>query len=123
MSLKLKIIEIFSSEDAVIKKIVKDKITLEIIVLLLKYNNEKKIMYADKFLGIDNIKASRSKKIAIIQDLEKNKILERKIYYKDKRKKIISISELAKIKLNQFLGWYYDKKKHRKLIKVFRWDR
>ena len=60
-------------------------------------------MYADKFLENNNIKASRSTKIAIIQDLEKNKILERKTDYKDKRKKIISISEIAKDKLSQFL--------------------
>jgi hypothetical protein len=101
--LKLKIIEIFNSKDKVIQKIVKDKITLEIVVLLLKYDIEKKYMYADKFLENNNIKASRSTKIAIIQDLEKNKILERKIDNKDKRKKIISISEIAKDKLSQFL--------------------
>jgi len=104
MSIKIKIIEIFNSKDQIIKKIVKDKITLEIVVLLLKYNIEKKNMYADKFLENNNIKASRSKKIAIIQNLEKNKILERKIYNKDKRKKIILISEEAKNKLNQYLG-------------------
>ena len=103
MPLKLKIIEIFNSKDKVIQKIVKDKITLEIVVLLLKYDIEKKYMYADKFLENNNIKASRSTKIAIIQDLEKNKILERKIDNKDKRKKIISISEIAKDKLSQFL--------------------
>ena len=103
MPLKLKIIEIFNSKDKVIQKIVKDKITLEIVVLLLKYDIEKKYMYADKFLENNNIKASRSTKITIIQDLEKNKILERKIDIKDKRKKIISISELAKDKLSQFL--------------------
>jgi hypothetical protein len=101
--LKLKIIEIFNSKDKVIQKIVKDKITLEIVVLLLKYDIEKKYMYADKFLENNNIKASRSTKIAIIQDLEKNKILERKIDIKDKRKKIISISEIAKDKLTQYL--------------------
>jgi hypothetical protein len=101
--LKLKIIEIFNSKDIVIQKIVKDKITLEIVVLLLKYDSEKKYMYADKFLENNNIKASRSTKIAIIQDLEKNKILERKIDIKDKRKKIISISEIAKDKLTQYL--------------------
>ena len=104
MPLKLKIIEIFNSKDQIIQKVVKDKITLEIVVLLLKYNIEKKNMYADKFLENNNIKASRSKKIAIIQNLEKNKILERKIYNKDKRKKIILISEEAKNKLNQYLG-------------------
>lgn len=103
MPLKLKIIEIFNSKDKVIQKIVKDKITLEIVVLLLKYDIEKKYMYADKFLENNNIKASRSTKIAIIQDLEKNKILERKIDIKDKRKKIISISEIAKDKLTQYL--------------------
>jgi len=104
MSIKIKIIEIFNSKDQIIKKIVKDKITLEIVVLILKYNMEKKTMYADKFLENNNIKASRSKKIAIIQNLEKNKILERKIYDKDKRKKIILISEETKNKLNKYLG-------------------
>ena len=103
MALKLKIIEIFNSKDKVIQKIVKDKITLEIVVLLLKYDFEKKYMYADKFLENNNIKASRSTKIAIIQDLEKNKILERKTDDKDKRKKIISISKITKDKLIQFL--------------------
>jgi hypothetical protein len=102
MSLKLKIIDIFKSKDPIIKEVVKDKITLEIVVLLLKYNIEKKIMYADKFLENNNIKASRSKKIGIIQYLEKIKILERKIDDKDKRKKIILISEQAKNKLNQY---------------------
>ena len=104
MSIKIKIIEIFNSKDQIIKKIVKDKITLEIVVLLLKYNMENKTMYADKFLENNNIKASRSKKIAIIQNLEKNKILERKIDNKDKRKKIILISEETKNKLNKYLG-------------------
>jgi hypothetical protein len=103
VSLKLKIIEIFNSKDKTIQKIVKDKITLEIVILLLKYDSEKRYMYADKFLESNNIKASRSTKIAIIQDLEKNKILERKIDNKDKRKKIILISEIAKDKLNLFL--------------------
>ena len=102
MSLKLKIIDIFKSKDPIIQEVVKDKVTLEIVVLLLKYNIEKKIMYADKFLENNNIKASRSKKIGIIQNLEKIKILERKIDNKDKRKKIILISEQAKNKLNQF---------------------
>lgn len=103
MAIKLKIIEIFKSNDQMIQKIVKDKITLEIVVLLLKYNIENKFMYADKFLENNNIKASRSTKISIIQNLEKNKILERKIDNKDKRKKIILISEQAKNKLNQYL--------------------
>ncbi|WP_440697577.1 hypothetical protein [Candidatus Pelagibacter sp. HIMB1709] len=102
MSLKLKVIDIFKSKDPIIQEVVKDKVTLEIVVLLLKYNIEKKTMYADKFLENNNIKASRSKKIGIIQNLEKIKILERKIDNKDKRKKIILISEQAKNKLNQY---------------------
>ena len=73
----------------------------------LKYahqsNIEKKTLYADKFLELNTIKASRSKKINIIQDLEKSKILERSFDKNDKRKKIIKIKDEIKNKLNRFL--------------------
>ena len=64
---------------------------------------KKKTLYADKFLELNTIKASRSKKITIIQDLEKSKILERSTDQNDKRKKIIRIRDEIKNKLNKFL--------------------
>ena len=101
--IKLKILDIFNSEDKDIKKIVVNKTTLEIILLILKSNIEKKTLYADEFLELNTIKASRSKKISIIQGLEKSKILERSFDEKDKRKKIIKIRDEIKNKLNRFL--------------------
>jgi hypothetical protein len=101
--IKLKILDIFNSEDKDIKKIVSNKTSLEIVLLILKSNIEKKTLYADKFLELNTIKASRSKKINIIQDLEKSKILERCFDKNDKRKKIIKIRDEIKDKLNKFL--------------------
>ena len=101
--IKLKILEIFNSEDKDIKKIVVNKTTLEIVLLILKSNIEKKTLYTDKFLDLNTIKASRSKKITIIQSLEKSKILERSFDGNDKRKKIIKIRDEIKNKLSRFL--------------------
>ena len=101
--IKLKILDIFNSEDKDIKKIVVNKTTLEIVLLILKSNIEKKTLYTDKFLDLNTIKASRSKKITIIQGLEKNKILVRSFDENDKRKKIIKIRDEIKNKLNRFL--------------------
>ena len=101
--IKLKILEIFNSEDKDIKKIVVNKTTLEIVLLILKSNIEKKTLYTDKFLDLNTIKASRSKKITIIQGLEKSKILERSFDENDKRKKIIKIRDEIKNKLSRFL--------------------
>ena len=101
--IKLKVLDIFNSEDKDIKKIVSNKTTLEIILLIFKSNIEKKTLYADKFLELNEIKASRSKKISIIQDLEKSKIIERSLDENDKRKKTIKIRDEIKNKLNKFL--------------------
>tara|TARA_B110000003_G_scaffold263105_1_gene286421 strand:- start:239 stop:550 length:312 start_codon:yes stop_codon:yes gene_type:complete len=101
--IKLKILDIFNSEDKDIKKIVVNKTTLEIVLLILKSNIEKKTLYTDKFLDLNTIKASRSKKITIIQGLEKSKILERSFDENDKRRKIIKIRDEIKNKLNRFL--------------------
>ncbi len=101
--IKLKILEIFNSEDRDIRKIISNKTTLEIVLLILKSNIEKKTLYADKFLELNSINASRSKKITIIQDLEKNKIIERNLDENDKRKKSIKIRDEIKNKLNKFL--------------------
>ena len=60
--IKLKILDIFNSEDKDIKKIVSNKTTLEIVLLIFKSSIEKKTLYADKFLDLNTIKASRSKK-------------------------------------------------------------
>ena len=101
--IKLKILDIFNSEDKDIKKIVSNKTTQEIVLLIFKSSIEKKTLYADQFLELNTIKASRSKKITIIQDLEKSKILERSLDQNDKRKKIIRIRDEIKNKLNKFL--------------------
>ena len=101
--IKLKILDIFNSEDKDIKKIVSNKTTLEIVLLIFKSTIEKKTLYADKFLELNTIKASRSKKITIIQDLEKSKIIERSLDENDKRKKTIKIRDEIKNKLNKFL--------------------
>ena len=57
--IKLKILDIFKSEDKDIKKIVSNKTSLEIVLLILKSNIEKKTPYADTFLELNTIKASR----------------------------------------------------------------
>ena len=101
--IKLNILDIFQSEDKDIKKIVSNKTTLEIVLLILKSEIEKKNLYADKFLELNMIKASRSKKITIIQDLEKNKIIERSLDKNDNRKKTIKINDEIKNKLNKYL--------------------
>ena len=49
------------------------------------------------------LNASRSKKISIIKDLEKSKIIERSLDENDKRKKTIKIRDEIKNKLNKFL--------------------
>ena len=76
MSIKLKLLDIINSKDKDIKKIAVNKTTLEIMLLFYKYELDKKeIVSTDKFLEENQINASRSKKIAIIQNLEKNNII------------------------------------------------
>ncbi|WP_428080103.1 hypothetical protein [Candidatus Pelagibacter sp.] len=103
MSFKYELLEIINSRDKDLKKISVDKTTLEIVLLFYKYELEKKDIIADKFLDENKIDASRSKKITIIQNLEKNNIIERKINIKDKRTKKISIKKEIKDKLKKYL--------------------
>lgn len=103
MSFKYELLEIISSKDKDLKKISVDKTTLEIVLLFYKYELEKKDIIADKFLDENKIDASRSKKITIIQNLEKNNIIERNINIKDKRTKKINIKKEVKDKLKKYL--------------------
>jgi len=103
VSFKYELLEIINSKDKDLKKISVDKTTLEIVLLFYKYELEKKDIIADKFLEENKIDASRSKKITIIQNLEKNNIIERKINIKDKRTKNINIKKEVKDKLKKYL--------------------
>ena len=104
MSIKLDLLKIINSQDKDIKKIAVDKTTLEIMLLFYKYELDKKeIVSADKFLDENQINASRSKKIAIIQNLEKNNIIVREVSRQDKRSKRIYINKEIKEKLKKIL--------------------
>ena len=104
MSFTDNILKIINSDDEDIKKISVDKTTLEIVLLFYKYEiDEIKIKSADKFLDENKILASRSKKISIIQNLEKNNIIIREVNKNDKRSKTINISDKIKDKLNKVL--------------------
>jgi len=105
MTLKFGLLEIINSEDKDLKKISVDKTTLEIMFLFYKYEMENRIIIsADKFLEENRIDASRSKKISIIQNLEKNNIIERTVNEEDKRSKKISINKEVKEKLKKNLA-------------------
>ena len=74
------------------------------MLLFYKYELDKKeIVSADKFLDENQINASRSKKIAIIQNLEKNNIIVREVSRQDKRSKRIYINKEIKEKLKKIL--------------------
>ena len=104
MTIYLKFLDIIKSKDPDIRKIVADKTTLEIMLLFYKYELDKKeIISADQFLEENQINASRSKKIAIIQKLEKNNIIEREVNGQDKRRKRIYINKEIKEKLKKIL--------------------
>ena len=104
MSIKLDLLKIINSQDKDIKKIAVDKTTLQIMLLFYKYELDKKeIVSADKFLDENQINASRSKKIAIIQNLEKNNIIVREVNGQDKRSKRIYINKEIKEKLKKIL--------------------
>ena len=104
MSIIFDLLNIINSQDKDIKKIVADKTTLEIMLLFYKYELDKKeIVSADKFLDENQINASRSKKIAIIQNLEKNNIILREVNGQDKRSKRIYINKEIKEKLKKIL--------------------
>ena len=74
------------------------------MLLFYKYELDKKeIVSADNFLDENQINASRSKKIAIIQNLEKNNIIVREVSRQDKRSKRIYINKEIKEKLKKIL--------------------
>ena len=98
------ILELISSKDDDIKKIVADKTTLEIVLLIYKYEiNKINIKSADKFLEENQINASRSKKIAVIQNLVQHKIINREVNNDDKRSKMIYFNKNIKDKLDKIL--------------------
>ena len=104
MSIKLVLLDIINSKDKDIKKIAADKTTLEIMLLFYKYELDKKeIVSADKFLDENQINASRSKKMAVIQNLEKDNIIKREVNEEDKRSKKIYINKEIKEKLKKIL--------------------
>jgi len=104
MSFALNILELINSQDEDIKKIVADKTTLEIVLLIYKYEiNKINIKSADKFLEENQINASRSKKIAVIQNLVHNKIINREVNNDDKRSKMIYLDKKIKDKLDKIL--------------------
>ena len=103
MSAVLNILDLIRSKDEDIKKIVADKTTLEIVLLIYRYEiNKTYIKSADKFLEENQINASRSKKIAVIQNLVQNKIIDREVNGDDKRSKRIYINKNIKDKLDKF---------------------
>ena len=104
MSVMLRILDIINTDDKDLKKIVTDITTLEIILLIYKYElEEKNFISVDNFLENNKIRASRSKKLAIINNLEINGIIERKIKVKDGRVKKIYINKVVKEKIKKFL--------------------
>ena len=104
MSFVLNVLDLINSQDEDIKKIVADKTTLEIVLLIYKYEiNKINIKSADKFLEENQINASRSKKIAVIQNLVQNKIINREVNDDDKRSKMIYLDKKIKDKLDKIL--------------------
>jgi DNA-binding MarR family transcriptional regulator len=104
MSFVLNVLDLINSQDEDIKKIVADKTTLEIVLLIYKYEiNKINIKSADKFLEENQINASRSKKIAVIQNLVQNKIINREVNNDDKRSKMIYLDKKIKDKLDKIL--------------------
>jgi len=104
MSFVLNVLDLINSKDEDIKKIVADKTTLEIVLLIYKYEiNKINIKSADKFLEENQINASRSKKIAVIQNLVQNKIINREVNNDDKRSKMIYLDKKIKDKLDKIL--------------------
>ena len=104
MTINLKFLDFTKSKDPDIKKIVADKTTFEIVMLFYKYELDKKeIVSADKFLDENQINASRSKKMAVIQNLEKDNIIKREVNEEDKRSKKIYINKEIKEKLKKIL--------------------
>ena len=104
MSFVINILKLINSKDKDIKKIVADKTTLEIVLLIYNYEiNEINIKSADKFLEENQINASRSKKIAVIQNLVQHKIINREVNKDDMRSKMIYLNKNIKDKLDKIL--------------------
>ena len=104
MSVMLRILDIINTDDKDLKKIVTDITILEIILLIYKYElEEKNFISVDNFLENNKIRASRSKKLAIINNLEINGIIEREIKVKDRRVKKFYLNKVVKEKIKKFL--------------------
>jgi hypothetical protein len=104
MKLYSKWLNLITSNNSLIKKINEDKITLEIVMIIYDYEIKKKLIKStDTFLEQNPINASRSKKISIIQNLEKEGILIRDKDKKDNRSKNIKLSENIKQQLKMYL--------------------
>ena len=104
MKLYSKWLNLITSKDPLLKKINEDKITLEIVMIIYDYDIKNKLIKStDTFLDQNKINASRSKKISIIQNLEKEGIITRHKDKKDNRSKNIKLSENIKQKLKTYL--------------------
>ena len=104
MNLYSKLLDLITTKDPLLKKINDDKITLEIVMIIYDYGIKNKLIKStDTFLDQNKINASRSKKISIIQDLEKEGIITRYKDKKDNRSKNIKLSENIKQKLKTYL--------------------
>ncbi|WP_440680457.1 hypothetical protein [Candidatus Pelagibacter sp. HIMB1623] len=104
MNLYSKLLNLITSKDPLLKKINDDKIKLEIVMIIYDYNIKNKLIKStDTFLDQNKINASRSKKISIIQNLEKAGIIIRHKDKKDNRSKNIKLSENIKQKLKTYL--------------------
>lgn len=104
MKLYSKWLNLITSKDPLLRKINDDKITLEIVMIMYDYDSRNQfIKSTDTFLDKNPINASRSKKISIIQNLEKDGIIARPKDKKDKRSKNIKLSENIKQKLKTYL--------------------
>lgn len=104
MKLYYKWLNLITSKNSLLKKINNDKITLEIVMIIYDYDiRNKSIKSTDTFLDQNPINASRSKKISIIQNLEKEGIITRHKDKKDNRSKNIKLSENIKQKLKEYL--------------------
>ena len=104
MKLYSKWLNLITSKDPLLKKINDDKATLEIVMIFYDYHIKNKLIKStDEFLNQNPINASRSKKISIIQNLEKQGIITRHKDKKDNRSKNIKLSENIKEKLKTYL--------------------
>ena len=104
MTIKLKILDFINTDDEDLKKIVSDITTLEIMLLIYKYELEgKNFISVDNFLENNNIRASRSKKLGIIKNLESSKIIVSISKPEDRRVKQFYLNKSVKEKIKFFL--------------------